>query len=215
MYPIIYNWLRVRPARNLLTLLLLLVLSPALRAQEKWELKKDENGIKVFTRRLSDEKLKEIKVVTEMPGTPAQLVAVILDVPNHKNWVYGIQETRLLKKVNDNTIIYYNVADLPWPVSDRDMVLQLTVSKDPNTQYTSIRSKSLQDYLPHQKGKIRVPYSTASWKIVPLTEKSILAEYTFSVNPGGSLPAWVVNSVVTSGPLHTFTELRKVMANQQ
>lgn len=215
MYPINYNWPLLSKARSFLTLLFLLMVTPAVRAQDTWELKKDENGIKVYTRRLADEKLKEIKVVTELPGTPAQLVAVILDVPNHKNWVYGIQETRLLKKVNDYTIIYYNVADLPWPVSDRDMVLQLTVSKDPKTQYTSIKSKSLQDYMPPQKGKVRVPYSTASWKIVPLTEKSILAEYTFSVNPGGSLPAWVVNSVVTSGPLHSFTELRKVMAQQQ
>ncbi|WP_187263673.1 START domain-containing protein [Pontibacter beigongshangensis] len=215
MYPINYIWPVIGKARHILSLLFLLAVTPALLAQDGWDLKKDENGIKVYTRRLTDDKLKEIKVVTEMPGTPAQLVAVILDVANHKEWVYGLKETRLLKKVNDHTIIYYNVADLPWPVSNRDMVLQLTVSKDQNTQHVLISSKSLQDYMPPQKGKVRVPYSTASWKIVPLTKNTILAEYIFSVNPGGSLPAWVVNTVVTSGPLHSFTELRKIMTRQQ
>ncbi|TXK44880.1 lipid-binding protein [Pontibacter qinzhouensis] len=186
--------------------------STGLLAQDNWELKKDEDGIKVYTRKLGDEKLKEIKVVADMPGTTDQLVQVLLDVANHKNWVYGIKESRLLKQTDQSSLIYYSVADLPWPVSDRDMVLQLSVTTDPATQEATIQSKSQLDYMPHQKGKVRVPYSTASWKITPLPDKAIQAEYVFSVNPGGSLPAWVVNSVATTGPYNSFVELRKLMA---
>ncbi|MFT2008788.1 START domain-containing protein [Pontibacter sp. 13R65] len=198
----------------LAVLLLQLIITNELVAQDNWELKKDENGIKIYTRKLAHEKLKEIKVVSELQGTPEQLVAIIMDVNNLKNWVYGIKESRLLKKIDNSSVIYYNVADLPWPVSDRDMVLQLTVKKDPATKQTYIQSKSLDDYMPHQKGKVRVPYSSSSWKISPLTDTTLIAEYVFGVNPGGSLPAWVVNTVATTGPYNSFEALRKLMEDQ-
>ncbi len=45
-------------------------------AQDKWELKKNENGIEVYSRQLAGGKLKEIRVVCELDATLAQLMAV-------------------------------------------------------------------------------------------------------------------------------------------
>ena len=194
---------------RLLLFWLVLLLSMQVQAQDEWELKRNENGIEVYTREQSDDKFKEVKIITLLPGTTRELVATVLDVDNYQDWVYGIKNSYVLKKINSNSIIYYNEVDLPWPFSDRDLVNHITVQKDPKTGKTVIQSKAIPDHIPEKENLVRIPYATANWDITPVAATEVKVIYTFRVDPGGSLPPWLVNSIATVGPYNTFVELRK------
>ncbi|WP_210464677.1 START domain-containing protein [Rufibacter roseolus] len=184
-----------------------------LLAQGNWELQKNEDGIEVYTRQVPDNNFKEIRVVCEVPGTAAQLVSLLKDVEHHSDWVYLNRKTALLKRKSENRLVYYTEADMPWPLTDRDMVVEAAFSPVRNNQ-ALVEVKSVNDFLPKKKEFIRIPSSLAVWEITPGSNGHIKVEYTFKVNPGGSVPAWLVNTTVAIGPLKTFQRLRKTLAQR-
>ncbi|QNF33946.1 hypothetical protein HUW51_14890 [Adhaeribacter swui] len=179
--------------------------------QDAWELRRNENGIAVYSRKVADASFKEIKVECALPGTPAQLIRIIKDVPHHSDWVYGVKKASILKKKSDYNFIYHTESDMPWPVTDRDLVAENTIHPMDKNGRVTIEIHSLKDYLPETKGFVRVPYSAASWDILPLPENKIKVTYIFRVNPGGAIPAWLVNATIAAGPYNSFMKLREIL----
>ncbi|WP_183906849.1 START domain-containing protein [Rufibacter immobilis] len=205
---------RAKRWHALLACWLCLVCVTPLAAQEKWDLRKDTDGIAVYTRNLAQAAVKEIKVICELPGTTAQLVNMLKDVERHQNWVYLNRKTQLLQKKNPNRLVYYTEADLPWPLTDRDMVVEAVFSPISQNQQARVEVRSVSGYVPEKEDFVRIPSSLAVWEISTVAKDRIKVVYTFSVNPGGSVPAWLVNATVATGPHKTFQNLRKLLQKQ-
>jgi len=193
-------------------LLILLLSFPFISfAQEEWTLKKNENGIAVYTRRLNSEKYKEIKVVCEFNASADQLIKVLQDVNHHKDWVYKTTKSYLISRKKKDTLYYYSEIVLPWPASNRDAVVQLAFAKDTANKKLNIAVRSMPNILPEKPNLIRVPYSLGLYNVTTLPNNRIKIHYTLSVNPGGTLPAWLVNYTATIGPYNTFLKLRELV----
>jgi len=175
----------------------------------QWQLAKDDNGVKIYTRRLPNEKFKEVRAIFELNATEDQLTNVLKDIPHHNNWSYGTKKTYVISKRGKDTIVYYSEVALPWPLSNRDLVIELTFRKDTVTNVLHIQAKSIPGTVPHYPDLVRVPYSLATWEVTPLMGKKLKIEYILSADPGGSLPGWLVNLGATVGPGNSF---RKLMA---
>lgn len=181
-------------------------------AQGKWELKKNENGIEVYTRNAAKGSIKELRVVCELNATKAQLISTLQDIEGYNNWVYSNKKSTILKVVTPENIIYYTQSHLPWPIKDRDLIVELSIL--PTDNFLNIQAKSLPDYLPRENSYIRVPYSLAQWKVTQAANNKLKVDYTFSVDPGGSIPSWLVNATLTVGPYNSFVKLREVLKAQ-
>jgi hypothetical protein len=178
-------------------------------AQGKWELKKNENGIEVYTRKAAAGNLKELRVTCELDATKAQLINTLLDIPDYNDWVYSNKKSVILKTVSPQRIIYYTQSHLPWPIKDRDLVIELDIN--PTPEVLNIQAKSLPAYVPKANDFIRVPYSLATWKVTQANNNKLKVDYTFSVDPGGNIPAWIVNATMAIGPYNSFVKLREVL----
>jgi hypothetical protein len=178
-------------------------------AQGKWELKKNENGIEVFTRKAATGNLKELRVLCELDATKAQLISTLQDINNYNAWVYCNKKSNILKTISPEKIIYYTQTHLPWPLKDRDLIVELNINPSPDI--LNVQVKSLPDYLPKNSNYIRVPYSLAMWKVTQTPNNKLKVDYTFSVDPGGSIPPWIVNATLTVGPYNSFMKLREVL----
>ncbi|MCR8561466.1 hypothetical protein KXD93_27680 [Mucilaginibacter sp. BJC16-A38] len=181
----------------------------AAMAQGNWELKKNENGIAVYTRKAATGNLKELRVICELDATKAQLISTLQDIGNYNDWVYSNKKSEILKSLNPYKIIYYTESRLPWPIKDRDLIVQLDISS--GAEILEIQAKSIPDYLPQNKKFVRVPYSLAKWKVTQVTENKLKVDYTFSVDPGGSIPSWLVNATMAIGPYNSFAKLREML----
>ncbi len=180
-------------------------------SQEEWTLKKNENGIEVYTRKLNSEKYKEIRVICEMNGSADQLIKILQDVNHHKDWVYKTTKSYLISRKNKDTLFYYSQIDLPWPASNRDATVELAFAKDTANKKLNIAVRSIPNLLPEKQNIIRVPYSLGLYDVTTLPGNRIKIDYTLSVDPGGTLPAWLVNYTATIGPYKTFMKLKELV----
>ncbi len=180
-------------------------------AQKKqdWKLKMDKDGIKVYARPLFDSDIKELKLECTVNATLSQLVAVLLDIKTSDEWVYSTKSVTLLKQVSPSELYYHSEVAVPWPVSNRDFIAHIMVTQDPRTRVVTVNAPTLPDYIPHKPNIVRVPRATGKWVIIPVTKKSVKIEYTLMVDPGGSIPAWLINMFATKGPYESVDAMRK------
>jgi hypothetical protein len=176
--------------------------------QEDWILREEKEGISIYTRNFPDSKFKAIRVKCELTATLSQFVAVILDVNTGVQWVYSTKSSVLLKQVSPSELYYYSEVNIPWPLSNRDFIAHLKATQDPHTRVVTIDGPTVSDYLPVKKNIVRVARSEGKWIITPLAGRRIRVDYTLRTDPGGSIPAWMVNLFVTKGPLESFKNLK-------
>jgi len=182
-------------------------------AQGKWELKKNENGIEVFTRKAAKGNIKELRVICELDATKVQLINTLEDISDYNSWVYSNKKSTVLKTITPQNIIYYTESHLPWPIKDRDLVIELNITPTPDV--LNIVAKSLPAYLPKNDNYIRVPYSLAQWKVTQAPDNKLKVDYTFSIDPGGNIPSWLVNATLTIGPYNSFVKLKEMLKAQK
>lgn len=176
---------------------------------EGWSLKKDEYGIKVFTRKTAQFRFVEIKVECQLEGRLSQLVAVLLDANNHYRWVYKTIKSSLLKPADSSGIYFYNEIESPWPLSNRDLVVHMTVHQDAATRVLTVEGGNVDNYLPISNNKVRVKYSRVLWKVTPVSKTGFKVDYRIQIDPGGSVPAWLVNMSISKGPFESFLKLKE------
>lgn len=177
-------------------------------AQNNWELKQDKEGIKVYTKNLDNSSFRAIKTVCTIEATPAVLTAVLLDINSSAEWVYATKKAILLKQTSPDELFYYSEIDVPWPVNNRDFIVHLKASQDERTKAVTIVADNQPKYLPENKNIVRVPQSYSKWLIEPLSNNRVKIEYILQVDPGGSVPAWLINLFAAKGPFESFKNLR-------
>jgi hypothetical protein len=177
-------------------------------SQKNWELKSQKQDIAIFTRTFPDSRFKAVKVECTLAATLSQFVAVIMDVNTGDQWVYSTKSVALLKQVSPSELYYYSEVNVPWPASNRDFIAHLKVVQDPNTRVVTIYGPTVPDYIPVKKDIVRVTQSEGKWIITPLSKKLIKVEYTLRLDPGGNIPAWLINMFVTKGPFESFKNLK-------
>ena len=64
--------------------------------QESWKLKKDKDGIQVFTRKVPGWTLKEYKVKVEINSTLDKVYQTIMDISSYTQWQHNCGESREL-----------------------------------------------------------------------------------------------------------------------
>ncbi len=178
------------------------------RSQDDWKLKSDKDGISIFTRTFPDSKFKAIKVEVDLDATLSQLVAVILDVNTGAEWVYSTKSSVLLKQVSPSEVYYYSEVNIPWPAANRDFIAELRAVQDSHSRVVTIYGPTFPDYMPVKKDIVRVRRSEGKWVISPIAVRKIRVEYTLRVDPGGDIPAWLVNMFATKGPYESFKKLK-------
>lgn len=182
--------------------------------EPSWTLSKDQDGIKIYTSATPGYDVKGVKAELEFDGTVPQLIAVVMDVANYKNWVYSCAQSRILKQVSKTELIYYHITDAPWPATDRDLVSRFT-AKRINENSVEITSGHLPDYMPVQPEYVRVKRTEAAWKFTQLPGGKVKAEYHLFIDPGGSVPAWMMNLFITDGPYQTMLKMRKEVKKEK
>jgi START domain len=186
-----------------------LIFLPAAKCQDNWKLKKDKNGIKVYSRKTKAYKFDELKVECVFESRLSQLAAVILDAEHQYQWAYKTAKSEVLKQNSAADIIYYSEIECPWPFENRDLVARMTAAQNTSTKVLTIVAKSMNDYLPVKKNLVRIKYSDALWTVIPLNNTQVKVEYKIQVDPGDGVPAWVLNMFATDGPYETFINLKE------
>lgn len=201
-------------AKAILVLLFLLLISSIASAAGKWDLKKDSEGIKIYTADVANSNVKALRAEFITTGTPAKLSAILLDINGQPDWVYSTRSSKLVKRISDRELIYYSEKSMPWPVTNRDAVMSLRIEQNILTKVMTVRATTVSNAVAVKKNIIRVPASTVTWVVTPIDNNRMKVVYEATLDPGGSIPAWIVNMFTTKGPFETFKKLKSILANR-
>jgi hypothetical protein len=191
----------------------LLYLPTFLPASDKndWTLKREKDGIDIYSRPSNCSKINDIRVDMDLTGTVEQLAAILRDINGYTDWVYSTRTATMIKKVSENEVIYYAEVGTPWPAANRDYYADLKITLNPANHSMNVVSLGMKDYQPEKKDFVRVPMSRGSWTVTTQSARKIHLQYILQIDPGGSIPAWILNSFVAKAPLETFSNLKKKM----
>lgn len=186
----------------------------ALANEEGWTLARDRAGIQVWTRSIPDYPIREFKAVTTVKTTLNGLVALIMDTPNATRWVYRTTRIDLLKR--DDVRGYFLIQvlmDFPWPMSNRDAIMEGYIRQDDNGVVT-VKSHTIESSTHlSPSGYIRMTDMLGNWRFKPLKDGIVEVTMQGRANPGGSIPAGVINLLVHETPYKTLQGLRRVIGS--
>lgn len=201
--------------KQISTIFLFLFLSTVqVYCQKDCQLKRDENGIRIYTCKEDGRSLKTVKVHLKLPGTLREYKKNLFAVEDYKAWHYRVIEPVLLEKIDSNSFLYYTKVDAPWPISDRDLVLKVTVKHLPMLEQMEVIMQNQSDVVQVKDDLIRVPYSYSRMILTQSSPNEITVDYDINLDPGGSLPSWVINMFCTQGPFETFSNLKKILGQK-
>jgi ribosome-associated toxin RatA of RatAB toxin-antitoxin module len=173
-------------------------------SQEQWELKKDADGIKVYTRLAEGSSIKEFKAITTLPVAASQILAVLKDVEKYPLWIEDVENARTINGSENNLSFYYQL-DLPWPVKNRDMALDMNITHRADSIILKLTNNN--NIVPVDEDFIRMHNVVGQWSLYPISSNSTSVIHQFLADPEGSIPAWVINAFIVEGPYKSMKNL--------
>lgn len=199
------------PLRSGLSFLLVWLFNAGLNAQntDGWVFKNEKDGIKVYYKKTSD--VHEVKMVTSIKATLTGMAKLLNEVEHYTEWGYKVSEANLVKRVNEKEFYYYCKLDFPWPLNDRDLVLQTKVEQDSVSRRITSSSWARPDLQPEKTDVVRIKTARTRWSVLPGAGGWLYVEYYIYSDPGGNLPDWLVNMAIDMGPRETINTMRTML----
>jgi hypothetical protein len=179
---------------------------------QQCELLRDKHGIKVYKKHIEGSNIYEFKGVTVVNAKIETVVEVMLDFKAMTKWIVFIEEFRVLKGLDGNSIdmrVYISI-DPPWPVSNRDCIMKIT-GEIRNNKVTADALASREQIVPLKKGYIRLTNLSIKWVIESITDDKTSVSYSVRVDPEGYIPAWIINSFIKNQPFYTLYNLKQMV----
>ncbi len=184
--------------------------------EEKWHLAYKTNGIDVYRRVTGSSKFLEFKAIGTLRGTMSEYVSVIFDTDEHTDWAPRCLEARNIEKINDRELIIYTVYAGVWPAADRYYAARVFMASEPEMPIVCIDVErvELPDATPVAKEMVHIPYLKSSWIFEQTSQNFTRVELRAHVDPGGWIPAWLVNLGYSKVPYQFLQNLESQVAKR-
>jgi hypothetical protein len=177
---------------------------------DDWKLVKKNSDLTIYSRPHTGSKLKEFKAVGEIDATTDTVHKVIDDVEAYTSFMPYTTECRVIEREHDSILTYQRVS--PKIVSDRDYTLRIQEKWWPveNGLAYLNRWEPANEHGPAAKpGVFRVTVCEGSWLLEPAGEGKTRATYSVFTDSGIVGPAFIANTINTTGISKLFAAVRK------
>jgi hypothetical protein len=199
--------------RLILKFLFILLFSLSFSQSENnapWVKVKDKNGIAVYLRNFPGSPVKEFKTQSIVHAPIKKIVEILLNFKDYPKWVFNNKNTILLENKNNKEYTYYTMITTPKPVSDRDVVIKLIIKELTETKCL-IRTKGLPKFVSEKPGIVRVTEFQGMWELTKISDTETQVVSQCHTEPGGAVPAWLINYFIETGPYSTLEKLVKLL----
>lgn len=177
-------------------------------SQNSWEIDKNEEGIKVYTRVEKDSDFKSFKATMTVTASTDEILKILKNTDDYSKW-YGYTKTsKLIKQKQD---VQYNYVEtiFPWPYRNRDLVYRMSIDTIIPGKI-KISLKGMPDYIPKKKGIVRMKKAKGYILLKSLGYNTEII-YVFHSEPGDNVPSWLANNSIANLPFETLSGLRKII----
>ncbi len=179
--------------------------------KEDWKRVKEGEGIQIFLSKTPESGFQTFRGVAILETSIETILTLFGDIQAHTQLLFRCTHSSLLKEISSCEYITYYVLDAPWPVMDRDSVNYIRVLDDPASSEVTITMKEYQGFLSAQPNRVRVSNFEGFWRLKPLNGGNVEVTLQLHVDPGGWLPAWIINRAVEVFPYKTLCNLKNMV----
>ncbi len=187
-----------------------------LETHDDWRLKKDEDGIQVYTRWIeaSDvRKARQVKVEMSAKASIEDFLAILKDDENGEKWVYRAKEFYNFD-FKDDCWYTYTELSIPWPFQNKDLITKNTLIRLPAEQKVRVDLTGISDYLPEKKSLSRIPHFEGGWTFTQVGVEEVRVQYLIFTKSEPVLPRWIIDPIVEQGAWDTLNKMRSMISTQ-
>jgi hypothetical protein len=174
-----------------------------------WTQIDDDEGIRIWKLEIPGVEVPGFRGETVMNASAERIVEELKHVEWHTQWMYRCSESAIIKRIDEDAALIYNRTDTPWPVWDRDVVLDTAFTTSADHKVITLTFKNTDPTLrPLPEHVIRMPRLEGSYRMEKVAENKTKVTYTVEVDIGGSIPAWMAKMVARDMPYKTLSSLR-------
>ena len=176
---------------------------------EAWTLRKEADHIRIYTIEQPGSRFKAFKAVGVLDAPIENLMAVMANPGSCVEWVHNCIESYAFGNGDFSDRYAYSVNDMPWPVTDRDYVLRIRTRGDRSSGEIAMDLNATPHQRAESSSRVRVDRSDTLYRFTPEGDKTRMV-WVQHTDPNGSLPGWLVNSLVVDIPVRSMEELERV-----
>jgi hypothetical protein len=178
-----------------------------------WERVRTEDGVVVSRKEVPGSPFVAFRGEGDVDAPILTVGNVLVDVPHEKDWIDSVVEARILRKVSETEYIMYSRLGMPIPLTDRELVTDVTITMDASKKTLTVRMRSIADAAAPKTGFVRAQLKDSVFVLSSIDggrRTHVVAE--IHCDPAGSVPAWMVNLFQRNWGYKTITSLRRQAA---
>ena len=179
-----------------------------------WTELSDEDGIRIWQRKIENSGFVAFRGQMVMQASIKKLLAVLHDQERKMEWMHNCAANDVIERRGLGKLVIYNrTAVNVLFVSDRDVVVETSLTIRPMERRVRVDAWSVThpDW-PEQGGAVRMRKLKLIWDLVSVSPELTEVTYEVQADPGGWLPAWLVNRVSKKIPYHSLEKLNRQAA---
>lgn len=185
-----------------------------LQIHEDWQLKKDKDGIRIYTRWIEAEEgrmARQMRAVMAVDASMDASVKALTDDEQVRKWLNRAKEYYHFEKTDQYHWYAYTQFKIPWPLDNQDLITFNTLELDRNKNTVSVILEGRPDHRPEIKGVQRMSGFEGAWEFIPDPQGGIEIEYMIFTRAKPVLPRWIIDPIVEYGLWNTFAEMQKLI----
>jgi hypothetical protein len=175
--------------------------------QGEWNLRKESDGIYAYTRSLEGSRFDEYRVETTMKGNLESFYALIKDFDSYPEFFADTENIQILKNLPDEHVMYIHT-NAPFPAKDRDGVFRNVFRYLPDRDLLRIDISCVNDGYVASKRLIQIKSCGGFWEVTEKNQDEIFVRHQFVADPGGRVPAFIINLKTVQNPINTLKSIR-------
>ncbi|MDJ0761415.1 MAG: START domain-containing protein [Myxococcota bacterium] len=184
-------------------------------ADEGWKLEKDKKGVKVHSRAIPGSEYREFRAAGTK-AVPLEVgVEVMKDYNHYVEWFGMCNELRVIKKRSENDYDMYFILDMPFPLTNRDVVVNVKTGWDFEKRTAWVKIKGIKSNYKKDSGLVRITKYDGEFEVVELEPGKTRVSYTLHAEIAGSLSPKAYNLAAYKHPYKTGTGLREQLDKEK
>jgi hypothetical protein len=155
------------------------------------------------------------RATTVIDARLSSLAAVLLDGTRTQDWVYRARQSIRLRSDGPTRGTTLVVSSMPFPLSDRESVVEWEMTQDPATLTVTMAGHSTTDAPPPHPERVRMPTFESRWVFAPRPDGRVDVLFEGVGDPGGNLALPVIRAFVAAaiwqGPWSTIRALHEIV----
>lgn len=196
---------------HIIIMLFLSILLPLQSGAQSWNFIREKDGIKLYTREEHGSHLKGFRGVTEINAPAEKIFALLNDMNNTEWWDENLTLVKVLHYEQNKSARYYMKYDLPWPLIDRDLCVDIVATSDLAGGESRISVVSVNGVIPENADMIRIKDYRETWIVKSAGEGKAHIVLEGFVDPAGKIPDWATNAIIVDSPYKSIKGVRERM----